>query len=171
MKQLVKIFFLFLFFLAGCNRGNIVTTELFNPNPLLTPDDVYSLDLPRIQGIDIDMFQIFNEDTTICIETAFDMVFSQSWLFSIDSIITLDDIEFFFKNQYDIITLSKDTIININQEEKIIFKAYSKRNNFYFQYEFTDLRYHIEDKKGKAVYISYTFPKYEKYLNKFNAGK
>lgn len=169
IRQLVP-FFLFVFILIGCNQNNKVTIELFSPNPLLTPNDVYNLNLPRVSGIDIDMFQIFNKDTIVCLETGDDMVFGQSWLIPVDSIVSLDDLECFFEKQYDVITLSKDTIININQEEEITFKAYSKRNKLYFQYKFTDLQYHIEGGEGKAVIIYYYFPKYEKHLNSLVSG-
>jgi hypothetical protein len=163
MKWILNIILFFLL-MQGCHRNNKVTIELFNPNPLLTPNDVYNLNIPRVLGEDVDMFEIISADTTIWIETGENIVFAQGWFISIDSTTTLDEVEFFFKNQYDVITLSRDTIIGTNEEIKI--KAYSKKNNLHFQYDIIDLNDRRCDRKNIVVSVYYRFPEYEKYLNK-----
>lgn len=162
LKKITRVIF-FIFALAGCNRNNNVTIELFNPNPLLSPINIYDMKLARVPGLDVDVFEFFNNDTIIYIETNENMVFSQNWLIPVDNLITLDDMESFFEEQYNVVTYSKDTVITINQEEIITFYAYSRKNKLSFYYRFADLKNHTEFAE-KAIIVYYYFPEYEKYL-------
>lgn len=176
MKKIIHI--LLLFIVIGCGRNNEVTIDLFNPNPALTPDDVYGLNLERINGVDIDMFAFKKNDTTIIIETGDNMVFGQRWEILVDNTTTLDEVENFFAKQYNIITLSKDTIIDIDNFEEIIINAYSKNNNLHFDYSIDPYcylhnlhaDYNIYEKRinllrSKILVVHYTFPEYEEYRN------
>ena len=165
IKQLLKIIPL-LFLIWGCHRNNTVTVGLFSPNPLLTSDDVYGLNLERLSGIDIDVFELINNDTIIRIEVDISlMLLSQYWLFPIDSLTELKDIELFFEKEYNVVTLSRDTLMEMG-EMSIVCNAYLKTNSTHFRYKIVNAEYYLEDEKGKYIIIYYNFPEYEKHLKK-----
>lgn len=152
--------------ILACNRKEMVSIELFNPNPLLTPEAIYNLNLNRVYGIDIDMYEIINNDTIIRLSTGDSMVFSQYWIFQIDSSISLSNIEQYFNTHYHLKTISRDTIY-----EELIQKTYfsnlaiSTINNLEFKYEIVK-DYFIKYENKYYIVVSYIYPKYKEYKTK-----
>jgi len=143
-----------LLIVSGCHINNRVTLELFNPNPLLKPADVYNSNLVPYPVDMGELFEFVSNDTITRIGLSEKMVYAQYWQFSINDTVTIDDIEFFFEHHYDVITLSRDTAI-YDYFYIIGIKAYSKRNKLHFNYY---IDYVINEHEiDRCVFVSYYF--------------
>ena len=149
--------------IIGCKREQ-VTYELFNPNPKLKSEDIYNLNLKRIQVVDVDLFEIYNEDTIITFELAYNrhMLFSQRWSFPLSKDMNIHKLELFFKQEYNIETIKHDTI-DVDKE-LVRVHAVSIINNLEYEY------WIIEKNKDsifseRYVVISYLFPDYSLIIN------